>query len=112
VRTFVDLTFAGGGLGPAKVIERLAQVHNVSFLKGPHDLVFHWETTKEYWQRVAAIHQALHGTGVTYRLATADDQGVVSVVGPWRGSLSESEEENPTVDRESEAAKPPTERIP
>jgi hypothetical protein len=111
VRTFVDITFAGGGLSPAKVVERLSQVHDLTFLKGAHDAVFHWATTSEYWHRVGAIHQALHGTGATYRLATEDDQGVVAVFAPWGGALSEAEDENPTVERDKDSTKPTTERI-
>ena len=112
MRTFVDITFAAGGVTPAKVVERLSRVRDISFLKGPHDVVFHWETTEEFWQRVGAIHQALHGTGATYRLETIDDQAIASVVSPWAGGLPPAEEENPTVDREKNASQPSTERIP
>lgn len=112
VRTFVDITFAAGGGSPATVVGRLSQVRDLSFLKGPHDAVFHWETPEEYWHHVAAIHQALRGTGATYRLETLDDQGVVPVVSSWVGDLPTAEEENPTIDRDQDKPKPSTERIP
>jgi hypothetical protein len=112
VRTFVDITYTTGGASPAKVFERLFQVHDLTFVKGPHDVVFHWQTPKEFWDYVTAIHNALNGTGVNYRLETIDDEAFVPELSPWVGSFQQAEEAHPGFDRKSSASKPPAERIP
>lgn len=99
VRTFVNLTFAAAGVPPSKVIERLQRIQHLSFVKGSHDLLFRWETPAEFWERVAYIHQALHGTGATYRFETTDDEGVVPEASPWIGALPDDVEENPAIRR-------------
>src|SRR5208283_4684530 len=58
-------------------------VAGLSFIIGPHDLVFDWNFEKEFQERLAKIHEALKGTGILYRVETVSDAPDFAPPIPW-----------------------------
>jgi len=84
MKTYVDLIFAADGMNPAVVVDRLRSVAQITQLVGEHDLVFHWNTVEDFRSRVTAVHSALAGTGISYRLHTDVERSLLaSGVGEW-----------------------------
>ena len=73
MHSYVDLYFTPESASPLELSERLRSVAGLSFIIGPHDLVFDWELEKEFQDRLAKIHDALKGTGVLYRVETVSE---------------------------------------
>jgi len=83
MHTYVDLYFTPESVSPLVISERLRTVAGLSFIIGPHDLVFDWTTEAEFQGRLEKIHEALKGTGVFYRVETVSDEpGFIEPI-PW-----------------------------
>ncbi len=74
MHSYVDLYFSANGASPFEVSDRLRAAVGVEFIIGPHDVAFEWHTVEEFRTKLTKIHQALHGTGVTYRIETVSDE--------------------------------------
>ena len=73
MHSYVDLYFTPDSASPLELSERLRAVAGLSFIIGPHDLVFDWDTEHEFKERLAKIHDALQGSRVLYRIETVSD---------------------------------------
>jgi hypothetical protein len=83
MHSYVDLYFTPESVSPLEISERLRAVAGLSFIIGPHDLVFEWELEKQFQERLHKVHEALKGTGVFYRVETvSEDPGFVEPF-PW-----------------------------
>ena len=95
MHTFIDLVFAADGTSPLEVSERLRSHAGLTFIVGDHDLVFEWTTEEEFRTRLGRLHEALRGTGVTYRVHTT--VGASGFVPPasWPPSLDDGPQAHP-----------------
>ncbi|HXY46487.1 MAG TPA: hypothetical protein VEK13_01125 [Thermoplasmata archaeon] len=83
MRSYIDLYFAPDSLAPTEVRDRVREGTGLSFIRGPHDLMFDWTTEEEFRGKLLKVHDALKGTGVFYRVETVpNDSGAVEPV-PW-----------------------------
>jgi hypothetical protein len=71
--TYIDLFFSPDGTDPMVVADRLREAASLSFIVGPHDILFEWRTVEEFRAQLAKVHAALAGTGVTYRVQSVED---------------------------------------
>ena len=94
-RTFVDLTFSASGTNVIAVVRRLQRLAEVSFITGEHDLYFDWRTEAEFESHMTGIHDALAGTGTTYRIHTHVDSALIPEPVAWPPPLEGVPEENP-----------------
>jgi hypothetical protein len=82
MHSYVDLYFTPEGISPLEISERLKRTAGLTFILGPHDLVFEWKTVDEFREILGKVHDALQGTGVTYRIETiTDEPGFLEPVG-------------------------------
>jgi hypothetical protein len=95
MRTYVDLTFSTAGTNPTVAIDRLQTLAHVTLLTGEHDIVFRWDSVEEFRSHITAIHNALAGTGVRYRLRTEAEKPLVPEPGQWPPSARDGEQVNP-----------------
>ncbi|HYB63263.1 MAG TPA: hypothetical protein VEE86_02430 [Thermoplasmata archaeon] len=83
MHSYVDLYFTPESVSPLEISDRLRSVAGLSFILGPHDLVFEWSHETEFRERLTRIHDALRGTGILYRVETvADEPGFIAPL-PW-----------------------------
>src|SRR5208282_26967 len=83
MRSYVDLYFTPESVSPLEISKRLLSIAGMSFIIGPHDLVFDWENEQDFQGRLGRVHDALKGTGVLYRIETvAEEPGVIEPL-PW-----------------------------
>jgi hypothetical protein len=95
LHTYIDLYFAPEGVSPLEVADRLRRHAELTYIVGPHDLVFEWRTVEEFRERLEKVHQALQGTGVSYRVqSSADDSLFVEPVS-WPPSLQTEPQAHP-----------------
>jgi len=83
MHSYIDLYFAPEGLSPLAVADRVRSASGLSFVIGPHDLVFEWSTVEEFHAQIARVHEALRGTGVTYRVETVQEEPAYIEPVPW-----------------------------
>ena len=83
MRSYIDLYFAPDSIPPTEIRDRVRSGTGLTFIRGPHDLVFDWASEEEFRATLLKIHSALKGTGVFYRVETVPDEaGAVDPV-PW-----------------------------
>ncbi|HKN06613.1 MAG TPA: hypothetical protein VJ021_03270 [Thermoplasmata archaeon] len=83
MHSYVDLYFTPESRSPIEISTRLKAVAGLSFIIGPHDLVFDWEHESDFQERLSKIHEALKGTGVLYRIETVTEEpGYIEPL-PW-----------------------------
>jgi len=83
MHSYIDLYFTPEGVSPLEVSERLRKTAGLSFIIGPHDLAFEWETVEQFREQLHRVHEALRGLGVSYRVETvAEDPAYVEPI-PW-----------------------------
>ena len=102
MRAYVDLTFSPEGISPLEVGDRLRRVAHLSFIVGPHDLVFTWDRVDEFRERLDRLHEALRGTGVTYRIESVSDDPLLGEPTTWPPPLSPEPARHPAYDPKSE----------
>ena len=100
-RTFVDLTFSASGTNVVVVVRHLQKLSGIAFITGEHDLYFDWHDENEFESRATAIHEALAGTGATYRVHTVADRTVAPEPMAWPPVPSQTPEENPAFPRKA-----------
>jgi hypothetical protein len=83
MHSYVDLYFTPEGVSPLEVSERLKKTAGLSFIIGPHDLAFEWETVEEFRERLHQVHAALKGLGVLYRVETVSQDPTFVEPIPW-----------------------------
>jgi len=88
MHSYVDLYFTPESVSPLEISERLKRVAGLSFIIGPHDLVFEWSHESEFKGQLAKIHEALKGTGVFYRVETVSNDPAYIEPIPWPPSIS------------------------
>lgn len=88
MRSYIDLYFAPGEMTPLEIAERVRRATGLSFVRGPHDLLFEWETEEEFRAMLGKIHAALRGSGAFYRVETVDDGPQFVAPIPWPAPLS------------------------
>jgi len=94
-RSFVDITFASSGSNALLVVRRLQNLSHITFISGEHDLYFDWRTQDEFESRIRVVHEALVGTGATYRVHTQVEHSPWTNPSPWPPPEAERPEENP-----------------
>jgi len=95
MHSYIDLYFTPESVSPIEIADRVKRVAGLSFIIGPHDLVFEWRTDAEFHERLSGVHAALKGTGVLYRVETiADEPGFVEPV-PWPPPLTRGDAIHP-----------------
>lgn len=72
-RTYVDLTFTSAGASVLVVVRKLQDHADVAMITGEHDLYFDWKSQTDFDTHMKKIHDALRGTGTTYRVHTVLD---------------------------------------
>ncbi len=95
MHTYVDLYFTPESVSPLALSDRLRAVAGLSFIIGPHDLVFDWNFEKEFQERLAKIHEALKGTGILYRVETVSDAPDFAPPIPWPPPMPRQDPEHP-----------------
>ena len=93
--TFVDLIFSPMGQHAGQVVRRLQELAGVHPVMGDHDVMFRWKTAAEFDRTMQAIHDALGGTGATYRVFTVEDSYLTRDMVPWIQPLGEDPSEHP-----------------
>jgi len=83
MRSHIDLYFAPGDVTPLEIADRIQRATGLSFVRGPHDLSFEWETVEEFRQMLARVHEALRGSGALYRVETVVDSPEFVAPLPW-----------------------------
>lgn len=94
-RTYVDLTFAAAGASVLVVVRKLQDHAGVSFITGEHDLYFDWQSQPEFDTHMTDIHNALRGTGATYRVHTVLENTPWTEPVAWPPPLDTAVGENP-----------------
>jgi len=95
MHSYVDLYFTPESVSPLVISDRLRSVAGLSFIIGPHDLVFEWDHEKEFQERISKVHDALKGTGILYRVHTVEDHnGFVEPI-PWPPPMPRRDPEHP-----------------
>jgi hypothetical protein len=92
VRTYIDITYAAGGSDPIVVDQRLKGLTQVELLAGSHDLAFDWGDMDQFTSIVRAIHEALAGTGASYRVQTEIEQSMAPDYTVWPPMVDEHAE--------------------
>ena len=83
MHSYVDLYFTPESGSPLEISDRLRSVAGLSFIIGPHDLVFEWRNEEEFRERLGKVHEALRGSGVFYRVETVSEEpGFIEPL-PW-----------------------------
>jgi hypothetical protein len=95
MHTYIDLYFTPDGVSPLAIAERLHQHANLSFIVGPHDLVFEWHRVEEFRATLEKIHAALRGTGVSYRVESTVDDPVFVEPPSWPPVLTPEHPRHP-----------------
>ncbi len=95
MHTYVDLYFTPDGVSPLEIAERLRLHANLSFIVGPHDLVFEWRSVEEFQTILGKLHTALKGTGVTYRVQSTGDDPMFVEPTAWPPSLQAEPQQHP-----------------
>ncbi len=83
MHSYIDLYFSPEGTSPLEIADRVRRSSGLSFIRGPHDLVFEWKTVEEFRTILGKVHEALHGTGVLYRVQTITDASDRPEAMPW-----------------------------
>jgi hypothetical protein len=83
MRSYIDLYFTPGPILPVEISKRLMRTAGLSFIVGTHDLTFQWTTEEEFYGRLAKVHAALEGTGVSYRVETVIEGPESITPIPW-----------------------------
>lgn len=91
------------------VVRKLQHLMHITFISGEHDLYFDWTSPEEFESRLKAVHEALVGTGATYRVHTQTEHSPWAKPSPWPPPISEAPEENPAFVKRKEP--PGLERI-
>lgn len=99
MRAYIDLHFSPEGVSPLEVGERLHRMADLEFIVGPHDLVFSWAGVDEFRDQLQRIHEALKGTGVTYRIETVSDDPLLGEPMSWPPPLKEEPTPHPAYGR-------------
>lgn len=71
--TYVDLFFPSAGPTAGEIAKRLRDEAGLSFIRGSHDICFHWKTFEEFSAWIEKVHAALQGTGVIYRFVSSEE---------------------------------------
>jgi hypothetical protein len=87
VHTYVDLTFTPEGVSPLEVAERLHRTAGLTFIVGPHDIVFEWADVEQFRETLGKIHAALRGSGVTYRVESTVEDPMFEEPTAWPPAL-------------------------
>ena len=95
MHTYVDLYFTPESASPLVLSERLRSIAGLSFIIGPHDLVFEWNLEHEFQERLARIHEALKGSGVLYRVETVSEAPDFVPPMPWPPPMPRRDPEHP-----------------
>jgi hypothetical protein len=95
MHTYVDLYFTPESASPLVLSERLRSIAGLSFIIGPHDLVFEWDHEPEFQERLAKIHEALKGSGVLYRVETVSEAPDFVPPMPWPPPMPRHDPEHP-----------------
>jgi hypothetical protein len=88
MRTYIDLYFSPDAVSPTDIGERIQKLAGLSYIRGPHDLIFEWTTMTEFHEILGKIHGALAGTGVLYRVETVAEEPAFVEPIPWAPPLS------------------------
>jgi hypothetical protein len=83
MHSYIDLYFSPEGVSPLEVSDRLRAMAGLSFVVGSHDLAFEWDTIEQFRVTLGKIHEALEGTGVTYRVETVAEEPQFVPPIPW-----------------------------
>ncbi|MCI4340602.1 MAG: hypothetical protein L3K06_01585 [Thermoplasmata archaeon] len=94
MHTYIDLYFTPDGVSPLEIADRLRRHAELTFVVGPHDLVFEWQTVDEFRERLGKVHTALQGTGVSYRVQSSGDDSFVQPAA-WPPSLQSEPQQHP-----------------
>jgi hypothetical protein len=95
MHSYVDLYFTPDSASPLELSDRLREIAGLSFIIGPHDLVFDWDFESEFRERLAKIHEALKGTGVFYRVHTVSEAPEFVPPMPWPPPMPRRDPEHP-----------------
>jgi len=95
MHSYVDLYFTPESASPLQLSERLHSIAGLSFIIGPHDLVFDWEHEHEFQERLARIHEALKGSGVFYRVETVSEDPAFVPPVAWPPPMPRRDPEHP-----------------
>ncbi len=106
-RSFVDITFSANGTSAVAVARRLQNLDRISFISGEHDLSFDWQSPVDFEALLSVIHEALTGTGATYRVHTLAENGGWSPPPVWPPSLAEVPAVAPEFSRRRKTRAPP-----
>jgi hypothetical protein len=83
MHSYIDLYFTPDSLPPPEILKRVRAATGLSFIRGPHDIMFEWKTEEEFRATLSKIHAALKGTGVLYRVETVSDETSFVPPVPW-----------------------------
>jgi len=95
MHTYVDLYFTPESATPLELSERLRTIAGLSFIIGPHDLVFDWDLEHEFQARLVKIHEALKGSGVFYRVETVAEDPAFNPPVAWPPPMPRRDPEHP-----------------
>lgn len=95
MHSYIDLYFTPESVPPLEISNRLRRAAGLSFIIGPHDLAFEWNTEAEFHERIGQIHEALKGTGVFYRVETVTEEPAFVEPVPWPPALPRSDRLHP-----------------
>jgi len=95
MHSYIDLYFSPDGISPLDIADRLRAMAGLSFLVGNHDLAFEWDTVEQFRATLSKVHEALRGSGVSYRVETVAEES--SFVDPiaWPPLLPRSPSTHP-----------------
>jgi hypothetical protein len=95
MHSYVDLYFTPDSASPLELSERLRSIAGLSFIIGPHDLVFDWDFEHEFQERLSKIHEALKGSGVFYRVETVSEDPAFVPPVAWPPPMPRRDPEHP-----------------
>jgi len=95
MHSYIDLYFTPEGVSPLDIADRLRATAGLSFLVGAHDLAFEWDTVEQFRATLSKVHEALKGTGVSYRVETVPEESAFVDPIPWPPVLPHTPSNHP-----------------
>ncbi|MCI4343193.1 MAG: hypothetical protein L3J92_03635 [Thermoplasmata archaeon] len=95
MHSYIDLYFSPDGVSPLDIADRLRATAGLSFLVGNHDLAFEWDTVEQFRATLSKIHEALRGSGVSYRVETVAEESAFVDPIAWPPLLPRSPSTHP-----------------
>ena len=82
--TYVEVFFSTEGPLSHALAEKVQKETGLSFIRGPKDLAFKWDTDEQFSEMVTKIHKAFEGSHALLKFETQEEEiGPVHFLAQW-----------------------------